>query len=71
MDIEHVIPGDTVRETLSYVQFDADELATAMRLDVEKAVRAGKISVEESAQIMRNDTKGLNEYTYLEEPHEA
>jgi arginine decarboxylase len=68
-EIAHVVQGDTVREALSYVQFSADELLGRMRRDVERAVKAGKISLSESAQFMRFYEKGLNGYTYLEEPH--
>jgi arginine decarboxylase len=68
-DIQHVVQGDTVREALSYVQFSADELLGRMRRDVERAVKGGKISLGESATFMRFYEKGLNGYTYLEEPH--
>jgi arginine decarboxylase len=68
VEIAHVVQGDTVREALSYVQFSADELLGRMRRDVERAVKAGKISLSESAQFMRFYEKGLNGYTYLEEP---
>jgi len=39
-----------------------------MRKDVERAVRAGKISLEESRQLLRFYESGLEGYTYLEEP---
>ena len=45
--LDAVIKGDTVREVLHYVQYSADELASQMRKDVERALRAGKISLEE------------------------
>ena len=67
--LEHVIDGDTVREVLSYVQFNADELLSRMRREVERAIKAGKLTIGESAQLMRFYEKGLNGYTYLEEPH--
>jgi arginine decarboxylase len=50
------------------VQYSADKLATQMRKDVEKAVRAGQISVSESRQLLRFYENGLEGYTYLEEP---
>ncbi len=72
VDIEHIIPGDTVRESLSYVQYNADELAGMMRRDVERAVKLGHIGLAESAQLMRFYQKGLEGYTYLEgSPDEA
>jgi arginine decarboxylase len=66
--LDAVIKGDTVREVLHYVQYSADELASQMRKDVERALRANKISLEESRQMLRFYESGLEGYTYLEEP---
>jgi arginine decarboxylase len=68
VNVDTVIKGDTVREVLHYVQFSADELLSKMRKDVERAVRGGKISLEESRQLLRFYESGLEGYTYLEEP---
>lgn len=68
INVDTVIKGDTVREVLHYVQFSADELLSKMRKDVERAVRGGKISLEESRQLLRFYESGLEGYTYLEEP---
>jgi arginine decarboxylase-like protein len=38
--LDAVIKGDTVREVLDYVQFDAEVLAAKLRLHVEAAVLA-------------------------------
>jgi arginine decarboxylase len=67
-NVDAVIKGDTVREVLHYVQYSADELSAKMRKDVERAVRGGKISLEESRQFLRFYESGLEGYTYLEEP---
>ena len=67
VNLDTVIKGDTVREVLHYVQYSADELVAQMRKDVERAVRAGKISLEESRQMLRFYESGLEGYTYLEE----
>jgi arginine decarboxylase len=68
INLDYVIKGDTVREVLQYVQYSADELTARMRKDVERAVRTGKISLEESRQLLRFYETGLEGYTYLEEP---
>jgi arginine decarboxylase len=68
INLDAVIKGDTVREVLQYVQYSADELISLMRKDVERAVRGGKISLEESRQLLRFYENGLDGYTYLEEP---
>jgi arginine decarboxylase len=68
INLDTVIKGDTVREVLQYVQYSADELISLMRKDVERAVRAGMVSLEESRQLLRFYETGLEGYTYLEEP---
>ena len=68
--LDEVIKGDTVREVLDYVQFKADNLVKALRRDVEAAVREGRLSYEESGQLLRYYEEGLHGYTYLEDAHE-
>jgi arginine decarboxylase len=67
--LDAVINGDTVREVLNYVQYSTVEMVALMRKDVEKAVRGGRISLEESRQMLSFYESGLEGYTYLEEPH--
>ncbi len=57
--IEEVVRGDTVREVLSYVQFNADELIGKLRKQVECAVREKKITLEEGTQLMRYYEDGM------------
>jgi arginine decarboxylase len=66
--LDEVVKGDTVREVLDYVEFDIGKLTKRLRNDVESAVRDGKISFEQSGQLLRFYEDGLNGYTYLEEP---
>jgi arginine decarboxylase len=69
VNLDAVVKGDTVREVLQYVQYSAEELTARLRKDVERAVRTGKISLEESRLLLRFYESGLEGYTYLEEPH--
>ena len=64
--LDSVIQGDTVREVLDYVQFNASTLLEQFRRDVELALREGKIGYEESGRLLRFYEDGLNGYTYLE-----
>ena len=66
--IDDVIKGDTVREVLAYVQYNGEKLTEMLRKDVERAVRAGKISLGESRKLIQFYESGLDGYTYLEEP---
>ena len=61
-----LVKGDTVREVLDYVEFDADMLLGKIREDVETAVRSGQIDYEGARQLLRFYEEGLQGYTYLE-----
>jgi arginine decarboxylase len=62
-----VVAGDTVREVLDYVQFNSKAMLEQIRVDVETALREGKIGYEESGRLLRFYEDGLNGYTYLEQ----
>ncbi len=64
--IEHVLPGDTVNEVLSYVAYNKDDLVMRLRRSVESALRDGRMSLEESKVLLRTYEAGLSGYTYLE-----
>ncbi len=64
--VEEVIPGDTTREVLGYVQYEPEHLASFLRRDCERAVREKKLTVSESQVLLRFYESGLNGYTYLE-----
>ena len=64
--LDTLIKGDTVREVLDYVEFDADTLLSKLRTDVETAVRAGKVDYEGAGRLLRFYEDGLRGYTYLE-----
>jgi arginine decarboxylase len=67
-NVDTVIKGDTVSEVLHYVQYSGEKLVARVRKDLERAVRAGRISLSESRQFLRFYESGLDGYTYLEEP---
>jgi arginine decarboxylase len=68
--LDAVVKGDTVREVLDYVEFDAEVLIGKLRSDVETAVREGRIGYEEAGRMLRFYEDGLQGYTYLEESHD-
>jgi arginine decarboxylase len=68
--LDAVVKGDTVREVLDYVEFDAEALVGTLRADVEAAVRDGRVGYEEAGRLLRFYEDGLQGYTYLEEPRE-
>jgi arginine decarboxylase len=69
--LDAVIRGDTVREVLDYVQFNAKTLLEQFRKDVETALREGRVGYEESGRLLRFYEEGLYGYTYLEDVREG
>lgn len=65
--LDHVVEGDRVSEVLSYVEYDRAELVRRVRHSAERAVRAGRFTLEQSAAFMRAYEEGLAGYTYLED----
>lgn len=63
--IEHFVEGDAVNDVLSYVQYERRQLSERVRRTIEGALRAKRISLEESALLRRRYEEGLGDYTYL------
>ena len=65
VEIQSIVRGDTVREVLSYVQYDNNEVLQNLESAVESAVRLGKIDDTWAQELIETYTKAINEYTYL------
>jgi arginine decarboxylase len=65
--IEGVVSGDTVSDVLRYVRYNRDDLVARVRRAAELALRAKRITFEESRQLLRRYEEGLSGYTYLEQ----
>ena len=63
--VVHVVEGDDVSEVLRYVEYDRGALIERVRRTIEQALRAGHISLEDSARLRKRYAEGLAEYTYL------
>ncbi len=64
--IDDVVEGDSIREVLSYVQYDVDRLFQQFRKECEHAVRTRSLTVSDSNMLVRAYEAGLAGYTYLE-----
>ncbi len=64
-EIEHVVKGDTMHEVLGYVQYDADDLLENIRKHSERALKEGKIHLDESQLLLQHYERSLRSYTYL------
>ena len=64
--IDHVLAGDSVADVLKYVSYDREGLVARVRQAAERALRAGRLTFEESKHLLRVYEQGLAGYTYLE-----
>ena len=65
-NLEHVVEGDTVSEVLRYVEMSPEDLTQRFRRAAEEGVRQGRLSLQESKQLLGLYKSGLDGYTYLE-----
>ena len=65
--VDHYIPGDTVTEVLTYVQFGRAEMVDNVRQFTEESISNGNITKQEAKSFIRHYEEGLSGYTYLEE----
>ncbi len=65
--VDHYVPGDTVTEVLTYVQYGRAEMVDNVRQYTEESINAGKITKQEAKALIKHYEEGLSGYTYLEE----
>ncbi len=65
-EIDHVIEGDTVTDVLKYVQYGKADLVRYVRRATERALKEGRMTMEEAAKMITAYQAGLEGYTYLE-----
>lgn len=66
--IEHYVPGDTVTEVLSYVQYDRTSMVDSVRQATEESIQKNTITKQEAKLLIKHYEEGLSGYTYLEDP---
>jgi arginine decarboxylase len=65
VQFSNVVWGDSVEDVLRYVQYDKKELCEKWRRDLEQAVSTSKITVSESALLLKKYIDSFDSYTYL------
>ena len=60
------VPGETVEEVLSYLEYNPDTLMKNLTAKVEEATRTGRITGLERERILETYSAGMNGYTYFE-----
>lgn len=63
--IEEIVEGDTIREVLSYVQYDPDDLRRKFGKSIEKALHENRLNHAEARTLRRFYDSGLAGSTYL------
>lgn len=65
--IDHYVPGDTVTEVLSYVQYRRSSMVDSIRMATEDSIQKGMISKQDAKLLIKHYEEGLSGYTYLED----
>lgn len=65
--IDKLVQGDTVRDVLSYMQYNKRDLLNRTRKAIEESIEQKIITLKESAKIQKFLDDGLEGYTYLED----
>ncbi len=65
-EIEEVTQGDSITDVLQYVDYSPTVLVNRLRGHIERAVRRGRMTLEESKQLMQCYQSGLSSSTYLD-----
>lgn len=65
--IDQYVPGDTVTEVLSYVQYSRGSLIEQVRQTTENSILKGTLSKQEAKLLIKHYEEGLSGYTYLED----
>ena len=64
--LERIVAGDTVTDVLEYVSYSRSELLSRLHGAVERALRAKRVTLEESRHLLKIYEVGLSSYTYLD-----
>ncbi len=68
--VAHVIKGDSIEEVLRYLQYDPEEMVERVRVQAERALKAGRMDLAALSMFMRHYEDSLRGYTYLQESPE-
>ena len=63
--VAHVIKGDAVDEVLRYLQYDPEDMIERVRNQAERALNAGRMTLDQLRMFMQHYESALKSYTYL------
>lgn len=64
-ELSRLVEGDTIEHVLHYVQYNSEKLMAQLHEWIERSLKAGRITLTESAQIKKKFKESLTSYTYL------
>jgi arginine decarboxylase len=64
-ELSKLVEGDTIEEVLHYAQYNTEKQIEQLHLIIEQSIKAGRITLAESAQIKKKFKQALESYTYL------
>jgi arginine decarboxylase len=63
--VSNVIKGDAITDVLRYLQYDPEEMIERVRKQAERALNAGRMTLDQLRAFMAHYDKSLRGYTYL------
>ncbi len=63
--LSRLVEGDTIEEALHYVQYNTEKLMEQLHVLIEQSIKAGRLTLVESAQVKKKFKQALESYTYL------
>lgn len=67
--ISNVVTGDSIHDVLRYTQYETKTMIEQVRLQAERAVKAGRINIPQMRLLMKHYEDSLASYTYLTDSH--
>ncbi|MEO6846195.1 MAG: biosynthetic arginine decarboxylase [Chthoniobacterales bacterium] len=64
--IEEVLPGSTVGQVLTLTQWDVNELARRMKVQIDACIKSDRFRPSEAMRLLESYEKSLSAYTYLD-----
>lgn len=64
-ELSRLVEGDTVEEVLHYEQYNTEKIMAQLHTLIELSLRAGRITLAESAEVKKKFKQSLESYTYL------
>jgi arginine decarboxylase len=64
-EINHIVEGDTIREVLDSVEYESSDLLERLHISIEKSLKMGLLTNEQSKSLQKRYREALDGYTYL------